>query len=124
MKRTFGLVIALALIVAVAVGNSADVIFRARLSGDGVGKAVYKYRPGTTRQPELQVEGEDMEPNTPLVVAIAGKLWQVETDEFGTFTMRVTFRRPSDLGVVEGTRVKVFYTDQTVALAGKFIRVQ
>lgn len=118
MKKIATLLVAL--MVASMVFAAARLVYRADLAGDGIGKAVYKFTTDNTRKPELQVEAEDMVPNTDLVVKTAGLLIPVTTDDFGAFNVDLKFPISKSLRIADGTPVRVFYMDGTVALRGKF----
>lgn len=124
MNRIITGIAAVIIAATVVAGNVGDVIFSANLNGDGIGKATWKFRPNSTREAQFDVEGEDLAPNTDYIVRTAGKVWPVQTDDFGAFDLGLRFRNSLALKIVDGTRVSVVDANGNVAMTGRFARVQ
>jgi hypothetical protein len=110
-------------VLSAAAGDEAR--FMARLSGWGKGKAAFKVKPDNGRlQSELQIEGENLAPNTNYTVIIGtDNVWQTRTNGFGTFEVRERAVGPTSLGVEAETPVVVNDTAGNTALSGAFARL-
>ena len=109
--------------IAAAAGN--ETRFEARLTGWGKGKAVYKVKKEDSGlQSELQVEGEDLAPNTNYLVFIGkDNVWPTRTNAFGAFAVREASRNSEGLPVAAGTVVNVNDTTGNTVLTGTFAQV-
>ena len=109
--------------IAAAAGN--ETRYEARLTGWGKGKATYKVkREDRFVQSELQVEGENLAPNTNYIVFVGkDNVWQTRTNAFGAFAVREASRNGSGLPVTAGTVVNVNDTTGNTVLTGAFVQV-
>lgn len=114
-------VLAMAAFAMVAAGGD-DIRFEARLTGWAEGKAKFKVKPqDRVFQSEIEVEGEDLVPNTNYIVIIgADNVWHVRTDGFGSFEMEERSVGPDPLPITEGTPVVVNDTAGNTVLSGTF----
>ncbi len=103
-----------------AAGN--DTRFEARLSGWGKGKAAYKVKADNgLLESQLQVEGENLVPNTNYIVIIGvDNVWQTRTNGFGAFRVSERSVGPTALPISAGTPAIVNDTTGNTVLSGTF----
>lgn len=99
--------------------------FEAKLSGIASGKAKYKTKlEDAGFQTEMEVEGEDLRPNTDYYVIIGfDQLWTVHTDAFGSFEINNRNDDRIMLPIKDGTQVLVNDTSGITMMSGVFIKI-
>ena len=123
--RMLLLTIATVAVFALSVAAGDEARFVAQLTGWGKGKAAFKVKPDNGRlQSELQIEGENLVPNTNYIVIIGtDNVWQTRTNGFGVFEVRERTVAPTALPVGNGTPVTVNDTAGNTVLSGTFAKL-